>query len=314
MPAHSGSPPRAANAAAAPPDDGAPAGSPPSSCSSFFNPSNVLLQEADLRALLSCGGAGQRPLAEARRLSPADLALFRQALTHRSYCIASPGAAAAAARRCPAGVVPPQRACGERLEFLGDAVLGLAVAAYLYERYPNEQEGFMTRMRTKIVNGAMLARLCGDTGLARFVLMSRRAESAGGGRERQAALEDAFEAFLGALHLRRGFAAAADWLVRVLESHVDFAALVASQNSPKDVLNRYFLRTHGCLPAFVGPQDGARDGEGDDGDPANNRASVVCVRNRDGAVIATGRGACRRDAENDAARRALLYLGVDASC
>jgi ribonuclease-3 len=214
-----------------------------------------------------------------------DLELFRRALRHRSF---------------------DAKSSYERLEFLGDAVLNLVVAAYLYRRYPGENEGFMTRMRTKLVNGAMLADLCSrGTKLGSFVLVNdaKSAPDTGGeprGRvARNAIMEDVFEAFLGATFVDRGFEVAQKWLVSFLEANVDFAQLVAHQNNPKDVLNKYFMLQHGTLPRFEEAGSGGPTG-------------VVCVRIRDrlGTVISTGTGANRKAAENAAARNALAYYDV----
>jgi ribonuclease-3 len=232
------------------------------------------------------------------RTEDVDLQLYRQALTHRSYCSRSTKNANA---RCPSGCVPLQERSYERLEFLGDSVLNLAVSSYLFERYPRENEGFMTRMRTKLVNGTMLATLCrAGTRLPDFVILSQLADSDGLGRQSQRVLEDAFEAFLGALYLNLGFDAARRWLVGLLEEHVDFAHLVAHQNHPKDVLHRYFVARHGYTPRYD--------------DAGSNAADAVLVsvviRDRDGCVIASGVGGTRRAAEEDAAKNAIDYLGI----
>ena len=256
-----------------------------------YNTSNMLLSRADVDTLLSAytGGGG------AAAVVCRDHGLYLKALTHRSYCTRKNESFLSGNALCPAGCVPLQRDSNERLEFLGDAVLYLAASSYLIERYPACDEGFLTRMRTKIVCGTMLSTLCQAAGLHRFVIMSRQVEEAHG-REARNVLEDAFEAFLGAIYLDVGFDAAHRWLVSFLEAHVDFAQLVNSQNNPKDVLNRYMQRNQGALPTF---EDAATQEGG----------ATVVVRHR-GAVLSTGTGATRRDAEDDAARRALAYMNV----
>lgn len=273
-----------------------------------FNAANVAVTAADVRALLE-----QYLPAEERAAglaAPGSLALYQRALTHRSYLARGPWASAP----CPPGIaVPLQPASNERLEFLGDAVLNLVVAAYLHERYPAGDEGFMTRMRTKLVNGVMLARLCvAGTPLPRLLLLSRQAEEAGEGRRGRHALEDAFEAFLGAVYLDRGFGAARAWLVGLLEQHVDFAQLVAGQNSAKDVLHRQFMRHYGAPPRYEAGA-GSGGGEGGGGGGGGSGAARVVIKNREGAVVGAGRGADRREAELDAARSALAYHGWGGS-
>lgn len=206
---------------------------------------------------------------------PRDATLFQRALVHRTCAARSPREP-----REPRGCA----ASYERLEFLGDAVLSLVTATYLYERYPREDEGFLSRMRTKLINGRMLASLCARTDLPAFI-------SAGseGLATASATLEDVFEAFLGAIYLDRGMDAARRWLVGFLEDHVDFAELAANQDTAKAMLNRHYMRHHGFVPQVEEIDVG-----------------VVRLRHPEtGAVISTGSGACRRDAEDQAVRRAL---------
>ena len=272
------------------------------------------LNASDVKAILR----RYVPEAAAAQISVADVEPFRRAVTHRSY---------------------DKVASYERLEFLGDSVLALVVTAYLYRRYPAESEGFMTRMRSKLVNGAMLADLCSrGTQLKDFVRRRSASSSSdsedgpderrqqppkkgggggggGGGGHRRAhhaqqqhpsrvydpVMEDVFEAFVGAIFTELGYDVAETWLVGFLEDHVDFAQLVAHQNNPKDVLNQYFAKTHGALPRFEGAEPTA-------GAPQGTVAARI--RDRHGTVIATGTGANRKDAENAAARDALAYLDV----
>lgn len=218
-----------------------------------------------------------------------DISLYHRAMMHRS---------------CGAG-----DSNNERLEFLGDSVLSLIVSSYLFERYPNEQEGFMTRMRTKLVNGAMLADLC-----ARATPIPRHIELSGNrgiGDLAQAdpnILEDAFEAFLAALYLDRGFDVARSWLVGLLESHVDFAHLVATQGSAKDTLHRYLVRNLGGPPTYEETSRAARHPE--HLHQQQQSPVTVAIRNPAGVVVATGGGSDRREAELAAAVRALQYYGL----
>lgn len=261
-----------------------------------FNPSNELMTPDDLIHLYT----RYVPIGERQEFAPRNMATYHLALTHRSYSLGRAGVAALARmnHEAPCGCVPLQPACNERMEFVGDAVLGLAVASYLHARYPNEGEGFLTRMRTRLVNGVTLARLCAECGLCKYVLVSAQVEASGGRADRHV-LEDAFEAFLAALHLDAGYDSAAAWVVGVMEAHLDFAGLVIDHGCPKDALNRHCQRTMGCLPEFS---------ELLGGDCAVFNA---CVRvRRGGPVLGTGRGQSLREAEADAARMALNMLGV----
>jgi ribonuclease III len=122
-----------------------------------------------------------------------DPALFEQALTHRSAA----------------------RVNNERLEFLGDALLNLIVAEYLYSRYEQADEGCLSRLRAAVVSGASLARIATSLDLG-TVLQLGAGELKSGGFRRESILADAFEALCGALYLEAGFARVRELLLRVL--------------------------------------------------------------------------------------------------
>lgn len=263
-----------------------------------YNPANRLLSEADLRGLLE---------RYRYRFPVRDANTFRKAFTHRSYCTRKNENFVEGNAGCPAGCLPLQEESSERLEFLGDAVLNLVVAEYLFERYPDENEGFLTRMRTKLVNGVMLAELSRVAGLDRHVLVSRQIEEHGG-RMNKNVLEDAFEAFIGAMFVDAGkddvgYVAASEWLVAFLEHNVDFSALVATPNNYKDTLSKYFQHAFNGAPRFtdIVPDGGAA------GQPSDT--CTVCVKTRDDVVVGMGTGSTKKLAENEAARKALLYFG-----
>ncbi len=217
-----------------------------------------------------------------------DRSLYVRALTHRSAHGAPPPPLAAARA---------SHSNNERLEFLGDAVLYLALTAYLHQRYPMADEGMLTKIRTKLVAGRMLADLCKrHTQLGNLLITSGRTAMASA-----AAHEDAFEAWLGAIHEDQGYEAARRWLIGFLEDHVDFAQLVAHRDNPKDVLNRRLRVEHGVAPTYEQlPAVLAHDG---------TTVHHVRIRSRDGSVLATGSGPDPQRAETSAARRALQTLG-----
>ncbi len=117
----------------------------------------------------------------------------------------------------------------ERLEYLGDAVLGVVVADYLFRRFPYKSEGFLTEMRSKIVSRSSLNKLSNKLGLKNFMYFSnadvRQMKSVGG---------DAFEAFVGALYLDKGYRFTQKIIIkRIIEVHFDLEQLVQSEISYK---------------------------------------------------------------------------------
>ena len=272
-----------------------------SSSDSPYNPRNRVIADDVLNAfLVRYAGA-----------PPRDADLYRKALTHRSYCTRKNENFLEGNVRCPPGCVPLQEESNERLEFLGDAVLSLVVAAYLVDRYPDEKEGFMTQMRTKIVNGNMVARLCAMSGLHEYVIVSRQVEedSAGGGRMAKNVLEDAFEAFIGATFVDQGFDAAKRFIVSFLEEHVDFTDLVKQLTNYKDALSKYFQQFQRCAPVYKESQIAHTNKSKSRENGDTSYGLTVCVYNGAGVVVGTGRGTMLKDAQNNAAKAALAFYG-----
>jgi ribonuclease-3 len=238
-----------------------------------------------------------------------SLALYRKAFIHRSYCVRKNENIVDGNRLCPEGCLPLQEESQERIEFLGDAVINLVVADYLYKRYPDENEGFLTRIRSKLVNGNMLAHLSHIAGFDRFLVMSAQIE-ANGGRNSTKLMEDAFEAFVAAMYLDFnsvriksekidsgiGYQVAERWLINLLESNVDFTDLISNQESPKERLLRFMLTQNAAVPRFVVVEEGPES------------FTVAARRGED--VVGTGTGKTRKAAENAAATEALNYLGL----
>lgn len=263
-----------------------------------FNRCNKPLSTAMVQHWLSAHGV-------AAKVSDAELRTFQLALTHRSYGLSSCLTASAHNRACPEGCVPIGAGSLERLEFLGDAVLQLAITSYIFDRYDDQNESFLTRLRTKLVNGATCALFARHMGLGEWILLSGDVE-ANTGRDHDTTLEDAFEAWLGAIFKVYGFDAASKWMTSFLETHVDFPALITERRDHKDLLHKHFQAVHGCSPVFrhnpkVAPQ----------GPPGAAKSVSVSVLDKRGGVLATSTGTTVKDAEHAAARKALKYLGLD---
>src|SRR3972149_4523584 len=128
-----------------------------------------------------------------------DNELFRQSLIHRSYLNENPDS---------------PMASNERLEFLGDAVLGIVTADYLYRVCPLLPEGGLNALRTVLVRAEMLARIAHTIQLGKYLYLSR-GEEAGGGRSRSSILSSAVEALVGAVFLDQGWGTARKFVLRL---------------------------------------------------------------------------------------------------
>ncbi len=201
--------------------------------------------------------------------------LLHAALIHRSYAAEHPGVED-----------------NERLEFLGDAVLQLAVTDFLYATFPDLTEGEMAKVRAASVNRSELAVIARRLGVDEAVLMGRGEESSGG-RAKDSILADAMEAILAAVYLDAGFEAARRIVIRHWE-----ALIRRKSQAPgsRDWKTRYqeYLAAVGKRPEY--------EVEGEGPDHAKVFTAVVKV---DGVVTGRGSGRSKKEAEQDAARAAM---------
>ncbi len=188
-------------------------------------------------------------------------------------------------------------ASNQRLEFLGDAVLSLVTARWLYVRYPDEREGELTRRRAALVNDAMLAHTARRLGFGE-VLVLGPAEAAAGGAYRESILAGAFEAFIGALYLEAGLATAERFVVRAHLTNVEHAEMASAD--PKTALQELTQARMGTMPTYVDAASG----------PAHSRTFTSRVHVR-GQLLGEGTGSSKKAAQRAAAQIALSVLSAE---
>ncbi len=217
---------------------------------------------------------------------PHDSNLVRQAFVHSSYFNENPTLVSGH---------------NERLEFYGDAVIGLAVSRLLYDRYPDEDEGFLTARRAALVNRDALAAMALNLGLDRQLLLGR-GESDAGGATRPSLLAACFEALAGALSLSDGHDRTEAVLVRLFEPRLEaLAAIEGPPKSAKSRLQEWTQRQVGRKPVYeVMSTTG----------PPHEQLFLVSVH-LDGRVVGSGSGSSRQRAEEQAADAALTVLRDD---
>lgn len=268
-----------------------------------YNPTNILPLEKDIRKFFNDHGLEDTNFI--------NINIYRNAFVHRSYCTMKNTDFKTGNERCPSDCLPLQEMSYERLEFIGDAILGCVVATYLYQRYPDQAEGFMSKLRTKIVNGKMLGYLSNKIGFPTFAILSKQVEDVHG-RNNYKIMEDVFEAFIGAIYTDfndgdtslclsgSGYHIAEKWIISVLEKYLDFAELIQTKNNFKDILVQYMHHSFQDIPKFFEMKVHVTN---------NQKVFTYCVKNRSGFVIGTSKGDNKKDAENYAARAALIYYG-----
>lgn len=202
--------------------------------------------------------------------------LLRQALTHKS---------AEQELHLPSN---------ERLEFLGDSVLDLVVAQYLYRRHPELAEGDLTKLKAVAVSEPALATVAREIDLGRYLLLAKGEEQTGG-RERNSILADAMEALFAAVYLDRGLRITRDLILRLLGGQLEVIERREHEPDYKTLLQEKIQEVHRTPPTYrVVSQTG----------PDHDRTFVAEVR-IGRKVLGSGRGKSKKQAEQGAARQAL---------
>ena len=211
-----------------------------------------------------------------------DRELLRLALVHSSYFYENPGAFAES---------------NQRLEFLGDAVIGLAVAEHLFRRNPGWSEGELTHVRSTLVSGDTLAEVARELDLGNELYMGKGADGVGT-RDRGSCLAAAFEAVVGALFLDQGYGPARDLVTGLIPVGGGQAAEEAVPQNAKSALQELLQGRGKTAPSYLTTKSGGTDHEPE-------FTAAVTVRGR---VLGRGTGGSKADAEREAAAQALEAL------
>jgi len=212
-----------------------------------------------------------------------DSQLPQQALTHKSY----------------SNEQSEVTTDNERLEFLGDAVLELAVSDLVYQRYPDIPEGGLTRIRSEVVCEAGLASVAQQLDLGSGLLLGKGEEKSGG-REKPSLLSDALEALLGAVYCDGGFDAAYRVVDEIFTELIEKTTLSRYGTDYKTCLQERLQAGYGQLPEYILVQVSG---------PDHDRIFSMEVR-FDGKLLGSGRGPSKKRAEQQAAAAALDHALV----
>jgi ribonuclease-3 len=208
-----------------------------------------------------------------------DSNLLKESLTHRSYL-----------NEHPNWPLPHN----ERLEYLGDAVLELAVSETLFSKFPNYPEGQLTVLRAALVNYQMLSKIATEIDLDKFVLMSR-GERADTSKAREVILANAIEAIIGAIYLDRGFGITEKFIQKFILVHIDEILRTKSYKDAKSELQEIIQEKLRVTPTYRVLEESG---------PAHQRIFRIGVYFGD-KFIAEGTGSSKQEGEIEAAKNAL---------
>jgi ribonuclease-3 len=272
----------------------------------IYNASNILLTREDLFSILDNSGMDYSKIKS--KISKTDIKEFQIAFNHKSYCKYNIKISDELREESKTWSIPLQEVSNERYEFLGDSVIDLIIANYLFDRYPKEKEGFMTKIRTKLVCTKTLAKLSSYLDLTKFIVMSKYVEDICGGRDNPKLLENCFESFVGVTYKLFGFEFCNDFVLAMIENIdlIDFVDLIENDDNYKDQLLRY------CHKNFEGrnPVYKQVSMEG----LSNHAIFTMCVMVPIGVdtmvQMGQARGPNKKEAEQESARIALDKLKV----
>ena len=252
-----------------------------------FNPSNKLIQSNDIINIMKKLNIND--------LKINNLSLYQTAFVHKSYC----HMVDYEEYTNDNNNLKLQDTSYETMEFLGDSILSSSISSYLYKRYYEiygMDEGFLTKLRTRIVCGDNLAKLSSELKFNEFIIISKHIEENCSGRNNEHILEDVFEAFLGAIFLDNDYEIAKNIIIKIVEEHIDFTDLIINDNNYKDQILKYCQHNFKVYPKY----DHVRKDE-------NNIFYCQLIVND---IIIDGLGITKKKAEQDASKNTLKYYNV----
>jgi ribonuclease-3 len=270
-----------------------------------YNLNNILPTEKDIIQILSNFNVNVKKINH--------INFFYEAFTHKSYCKKEifPEHVLEATKKemgNPTNLLELQGRSYERLEYFGDRVIKIIVSFYLFKRYPNQDEGFMTRLQTKIEDKTNLAEMSKELGLEKFFIISKQIETMNG-RNLDKIHEDVFEAFMGALFNSNGFEPCFHLIVNLLETMINYSEKLYKDNNYKDRLLRYYHVKKWKFPSYCTIYS-----EG----PPHKRTYIMGVEKPEYSLndhikdkcIGFGLGTSKKEGEQAAAKMALINYGV----
>ena len=253
-----------------------------------------------------------------------NLDLYQDAMVHESYTISKIKTICSRDNvkivKNPDGCVLLRERSYERLEFLGDAVIENIIVSYLYRRYPDQREGFLSSMKMNLVNRITLGHLAKIIGLNEYLVIGRTLDDLQNAREEDKILCDVFEAFIAAIYLDfntdkhgalssflsgTGYQIAELFLINLIEdeaSNLDITTFILDDRNYKNKIIKLIKQLNKYSPTFkVSKSDVSKSGE--------QIITVQLINPNSKEVISEGKGQNMKKAEQDASKNALIKLG-----
>jgi ribonuclease-3 len=276
----------------------------------IYNPNNILVEKRDIHHILLKAGIKNKVN---------DIAIWRRAFTHSSYSLNSKKNRKYNGFLDQLDIVEDENAdysncleiqeeSSERLEWLGDGIIQAVTASYLWKRFSKQDEGFLTKLRSKLVKTDSLSKLAKYYNFEKHLVISKHIEENCNGRNNLHILEDSFEAFIGAMYVdfgenneATGYGICRKFLVHTYESCVDFTDLIMNDDNYKDQLMRFYQKNfNGKFPIY---SEESYDEE--------KKIFNMCVMHPlTSKIVGRGRANAKKKAEQFAAKNALQFFNV----
>ena len=280
----------------------------------LYNENNILIDKTIIQKILKKGGISDKIK---------DLSLYQRAFTNKSYSKSlkkkhfEKYASDSDSDVDFDVVVPIQEKSNETLEWLGDGVIQSAVAYYLYKRYKKQDEGFLTKTRSRLVKTEALAKVAKYLGLEKYILMSKHIELVCNGRESSSIWEDTVEAFVGAMKydfsskydIGMAYKLCSKFIINCLENAIDITEVIRNDDNYKDQLMRYFQKNFsGKYPVYSHCEGSPEIIQNSNGSITRKFKIKVCDIH--GNRIGYGEARKIKQAEQKAAKAGLLHFGL----
>ena len=251
-----------------------------------YNSLNKLLSKNDITNILKNININD--------FKPTNLELYQTAFVHKSYCHMKDYEEF----ENDIQALPLQKESYEKMEFLGDSILGYIVCEYIFQRYTiiyDQDEGFLTKMKNRLVCGEMLCKLASDIGFNKHIIISKHIDENCNGRNNKNILEDVFEALIGAIYLDHSYEVAERFITAVIEKYIDFTELLLTDNNYKDQISRYLQKNYKVYPSYQHEK---------------KEDVYYCKLLQEDKVISVGEGNSKKRSEQEASRKALIHFNV----
>ena len=275
-----------------------------------YNSNNILISVENLKEIFS--------KCTLNNIDIQDLSIYQNAFVHKSYIKSIVNNENVYISKNIDKCIELQDESNERLEFLGDSVIDLAVVSYIYKRFYDADEGFMTKLKTRLVKTNTLAMCTKYLGLEKYLIISKHVEEKCNGRNNNRILEDLFESFIGAmfrdinlqasqektkysLFSGPGYEICEKLIISILEANIDFENLIMNDENYKDILLRYYQHNFQITPKYIEVEM--------EGVP-HKRSFIMGVLDKDDIIVGKGKAKSKKEAEQIASKNALIYYNV----